>query len=29
MACAKMHRYRATGLNFLLGLRNFSTLTQG
>jgi hypothetical protein len=29
MACAKMHRYRATGLNFLLGLRNFSNLTQG
>jgi hypothetical protein len=29
MACAKMHRYRATGLDFLLGLRNFSTLTQG
>jgi hypothetical protein len=24
-----MHRYRATGLNFLLGLRNFSNLTQG
>src|ERR1700724_133692 len=29
MACAKMHRYRATGQNFLLGLRNFSNLTQG
>src|SRR5450631_3828381 len=29
MACAKMHRYRATGLTFLLGLRNFSNLTHG